>query len=770
MITRTFNILLFTWLTWFPLLCADVFEILPTEENYYISSLIGENNYYAPNYFDDFYIHFKDIKWAHVTCLSGKPVDFYFYPSPGELEIDFDDIQTAAGSHEFLREVFDAYQIYLKTRPLYNEKGIYDSLADIIRKLTNTTVERVIGRTSRVPVIDQHLFRYLISNGIENINGIKPTDDIVTLIIGKFYMLSTTHFFRDWSYIASFVKYLPSRKNRRQSPVKLKVYACSSGEEVLSYALEMMDHGIENFRIFASDINVSSIEFAKRMSYPFNSFERLSDSRKKLVKKYFEMDVTKSIWLPRDKKFFQDRIMYAPQNLLEVLPQDLPAEFSPPYDVVSILNVLLYLEDNAVQVNKNYWSGLLFDKGLLILHDAKYNLYRGWLDPVWTAENYYHVNEWINIKWTGDLVNKEKQYRKLLKRNFSEVPFVALNFIYQVSGQFQKGYQLTQDVLKTYPANFAALSANAQYRKILDESKAQLHETYRQMIKYHGDHMTVINGLIDTEMDLQMRSRLVCLKDEYMAFLTHFRQDPVVYFNKLNSCFSQLQPAYSDVCRAINMNAMAIMSDYYKRKHEIQLFDLIRTSLFEFEKRLQEDEPKIPVLGKTLSETYMNLSEYLEHRGELSSATQIITRALEILNSYFKDESYFYYWFGSGMLNMRKFKLSTRQMDKRDKQEMLLCLDLAISSIHEAEKYIEELPVVKKSYFYGMKGECYFLRGQWMFEETLKSVRYCKKDLKTALESYEYALELNALYGKQFNDLRKEYKEFINRHEALAGL
>ena len=496
----------FFWLFSDPLLFAqriltgeeNSWSVASTDQNYYLASLISESDYYDPTFYDDFLIRLDNKTIAHFTKVAGVVKDFYFYVTEPE---DIAFVRQFFKEHQkelddVSPKIIPAFRAYAALKPSYTEDHLADKVAALVKSITHTTLSRVVADSPSFKKMDLTLFGYLRSNGVASLKdiGLRPT--LVNMLINKFFMLSTTHFYRDYAFIKKFRDALPPLKERagkENRPLKLKVYACSSGEEVMTYAVELLDAGIENFTILASDINPASLEYAKEMRYPFGSFDRLPFAIQKRLKKYFRLNPSLNILEPMDPGFFKERIHFTLQDLLQPLPANLEKRFAPPYDLVSILNVLLYLEDAAVQKNKDYWAGLLNPDGILILHDAKYNLSKGWLDHQWTFKRFQSLNEWVNVKVNPNLSDQKKVTRleTLLDPN-SQFSVTLLSRAYALTRQGDKGMRLCEDYLQKHPFSFdTQVSVLEHYEMGQNLPKAQ--QAMAALIHAYPQQMTTLS-------------------------------------------------------------------------------------------------------------------------------------------------------------------------------------------------------------------------------------------------------------------------------------
>jgi PAS domain S-box len=210
-------------------------------------------------------------------------------------------------------------------------------------------------------------------------------------ILGKEFLIGVTKFFRDQAaYDIIKNEVLPNIIESKQDTDVFKVWvtACSTGEEAYSMAI-MIDDYLQKInksievKIFASDIDIESIEFASKGVYPANSVLDIEDH---LVNRYFTREGNNVIIHPSLRK----QIVFARHNILK----------DPPFiknDLVSCRNMLIYM-NNILQ--RKVLSTLQFS-----LNTGGYMF----LGPSEIPASIKDGLEEVNSKW--------KLYRKLFDDN-----------------------------------------------------------------------------------------------------------------------------------------------------------------------------------------------------------------------------------------------------------------------------------------------------------------------------------------------------------------
>ena len=207
--------------------------------------------------------------------------------------------------------------------------------------------------------------------------------------LGKDFLIGVTRFFRDeQAYECLYSEVLPNLINNKDDGDVLKVWvcACSTGEEAYSLAI-LIDQYLKQYnreldvKIFATDIDESSIEFAGRNVF---SAAIEKDLKKEVLKSYFVKDSAGYSVIPRIRK----QIVFARHNVIK----------DPPFiknDLVSCRNMLIYM------------NGILQNKVLSTLHFAVQQGGYIFLGSSETASSIREGVDEINSKW--------KIYRKIGK-------------------------------------------------------------------------------------------------------------------------------------------------------------------------------------------------------------------------------------------------------------------------------------------------------------------------------------------------------------------
>ncbi|MGE5424838.1 MAG: chemotaxis protein CheB [Syntrophothermus sp.] len=188
-------------------------------------------------------------------------------------------------------------------------------------------------------------------------------------ILFKELLIGVTSFFRDfavWDRLKK--KFIPDLYNRLPHGhiVRAWVAGCSTGEEAYSLAIvfkeaqELLGATKHlNFQIFATDLDSSAIEKARKGLFPANIAADVSIAR---LSKYF----VKQDDLYRISNEIREMVIFAPHNLIR----------DPPFtklDFVSCRNLLIYLESDLQRKIITMFHYSLNPGGILVLGTAETN-------------------------------------------------------------------------------------------------------------------------------------------------------------------------------------------------------------------------------------------------------------------------------------------------------------------------------------------------------------------------------------------------------------
>jgi chemotaxis protein methyltransferase CheR len=143
-------------------------------------------------------------------------------------------------------------------------------------------------------------------------------------------------------------------------PLRIWSAGCCSGEEPVSLAIALAEHGLlgsHPIEIVATDASADAIARAKRASYGERSFRQLPE---RLKAKYFERDSAER-WRPIDA--VRRPIRWDVANL--VVPEDVKRHAS--CDVIFCRNVFIYFSDDAIRSTVRLFTEYLSPDGFLFV-------------------------------------------------------------------------------------------------------------------------------------------------------------------------------------------------------------------------------------------------------------------------------------------------------------------------------------------------------------------------------------------------------------------
>lgn len=178
-------------------------------------------------------------------------------------------------------------------------------------------------------------------------------------IIFQILNISETYFFRDKNQI-DFIKnsILPKiiEKNRESKKIKLWSAGCSTGEEAytLSFLIHdsLMDIRSWNISILATDLNIESIEKAKKAEYYDWSFRGME---KNSILRHFDVFKDKYIVKPEYRYY----IKFQQENLFHSFLKE-------EIDFILCRNVFIYMQNDTISTILNVFSRALKENSFLV--------------------------------------------------------------------------------------------------------------------------------------------------------------------------------------------------------------------------------------------------------------------------------------------------------------------------------------------------------------------------------------------------------------------
>ena len=271
-----------------------------------------------------------------------------------------------------------------------NLKGLFDLL---IR------YKKVDFSVYKTATISRRIERRMLALKIEQLSDYvafaKSNENEVELLY-KDILIGVTSFFRDHDAYLSFETKLYQYLDRTPdlSTLRLWMPGCSTGEEAYSIAMTILEVLSErkqslHVKIFATDINETSIEFARKGVYKQNLMAGISET---LINRYFNIEGDNFIV----KSTLREKIVFSYHNILT----------DPPFkhlDVIICRNMLIYINNEAQKSIMSDFHFALRAKGLLFLGKSE------------NATNFEHFFNPIDKKYKifQSVAASTKHYRAL---------------------------------------------------------------------------------------------------------------------------------------------------------------------------------------------------------------------------------------------------------------------------------------------------------------------------------------------------------------------
>jgi chemotaxis protein methyltransferase CheR len=116
--------------------------------------------------------------------------------------------------------------------------------------------------------------------------------------------------------------------------------ACSTGEEPYTIAMALIDHGVDRFQLFASDISTKALATARSAVYRLESVHRLPQA---VLKRHFERGMGQQQGLARVAPHVRNRVEFARLNLIEI------GHLQRQFEFIFCRNVMIYFDRDVRQ-------------------------------------------------------------------------------------------------------------------------------------------------------------------------------------------------------------------------------------------------------------------------------------------------------------------------------------------------------------------------------------------------------------------------------------
>ncbi|MEK6482082.1 CheR family methyltransferase [Catalinimonas sp. 4WD22] len=179
-------------------------------------------------------------------------------------------------------------------------------------------------------------------------------------------LIGVTDFFRDKEAFATFEQVvIPQLCQEKELYEQLRIWvpACSTGEEAYTIAILMeeyiRDHHLKvDYKLFATDLDESALEFASQGCYPPDALKNMSEER---INRFFLQESS----FYTINSAIRKKLLFVKHNLLK----------DPPFirlDVVSCRNLYIYLKPEAQQQITNIFHYALKPGGFVMLGANEY--------------------------------------------------------------------------------------------------------------------------------------------------------------------------------------------------------------------------------------------------------------------------------------------------------------------------------------------------------------------------------------------------------------
>lgn len=169
-----------------------------------------------------------------------------------------------------------------------------------------------------------------------------------------------TFFFRENKGCEFLVKKFSEPSNAGSS-VNIWSAASSTGDEPYSVAVQMLAAGC-NFKMTATDLSHTVLEFAQRGIYPM---DRTRNVPSDILHKYFQKGHGKNKGYVKIKKEVRDKIKFEKFNLIKT---PLPGEM---FDIIFCRNVMIYFDEKTTELVVNRLCKVLKPGGFFVIGQAE---------------------------------------------------------------------------------------------------------------------------------------------------------------------------------------------------------------------------------------------------------------------------------------------------------------------------------------------------------------------------------------------------------------
>jgi chemotaxis protein methyltransferase CheR len=177
----------------------------------------------------------------------------------------------------------------------------------------------------------------------EFIEELKRDSEEMDKVLARFITTGHTFFFREREHMDYLCREI---LQKGVSGPKIWCAASSTGEEPYSIMISLLEHGISDFVLLASDVNIEALKACRRGVY---KLDRLREVHPLTRDRYFKRAGTD--W--QVKEYLNDRLILKRINLLD------PLRFEQGFDYIFCRNVYIYFDNNTQRlVTENLLANL----------------------------------------------------------------------------------------------------------------------------------------------------------------------------------------------------------------------------------------------------------------------------------------------------------------------------------------------------------------------------------------------------------------------------
>jgi chemotaxis methyl-accepting protein methylase len=724
--------------------------------NYTLAALVEDSEYYEDPYGADIVVRFIDTPVLRYTPPVGGETreDFYFYVG---------DKKVLSALRKFAEKSSDPFirQKALRQMDAFmaaTEKSTLDSVQDFYKEVSRIVKEnyRAVNFTfieeEKSQDLGDTIKRYFLSNGIYTLDMFEKDKRVILQVSNKFFILGTTYYYRNWGDISRGLDEISARLSKKR-PLKVKVFACSTGEEVITYALHFLEMGIKDFYLLGSDINPNYIQKASSFRYQEECIERLPDKKRQVVYKYFKKD-EEGYLVPKDPGFFREHVSYIVQDITKALPA-LDKRFSPPYDIVNIQNVLNYIDFSAIAENLEYWLALVDEGGLLVLRDRIFSPY--YFKKSSLFRRFVVLNESCAVKlFKGDNVQGlMEEYQRRIDADQNLFSYLCLNSIYESRKELDKAYALLEKALLKYRFSFEILYSMG---RIADQAgKKDLAVGYLQeafeIFPVSVNVLAILESIAKEKGDEKTSVYLKSLMEANEYYLMNQGSgDPEEKIKKFRAAAACKEDDYL-VYLSAAFASLSTAEDFVKQDKKDDAQSYCWAALEFIDRALNYSQSSMIYLLRARAHTIV--AKIYSERQNYEKADFYIKKALDDFGKSGAEKKHFVGLYDFGKLYLLWGDVGAAKGENIGAGERY---SQAAETFRKADEYLFE----KRGYYLYFLlvnlAECYYKIGL-----TEKDPAAAKNAFEKAYDYTEQALNVNSVYGINADQMRTKIREDIQK-------